>query len=187
MLWKTGGGIGFGSSCCCNTANCTCGGASPACTLCTLGDSILKYHVTFSGITLCPGCVSCPATGLSMNITAGSTINGTYLLTQNGACAWTCFSNLVPTTGKEWASTNCTGANQGLGWAIQLVRISTTQFRLQITDASNTILLFDAFYTSTPCCVNFTVSNALTTCACSGTGPTIYALGTGGTGSVSAC
>jgi hypothetical protein len=122
-----------------------------------------------------------------MQITAGSTINGTYLLSRNGSCAWTCFSPSVPTTGTEYASTTCTGGSAGFGFAIQLVRTSTTQFKLQITDASNQILLFNATYTTTPCCVTFTVNNALTTCGCAGTGPTIYTLGTGGTGSVTPC
>ncbi|MDB5353593.1 MAG: hypothetical protein JWN24_46 [Phycisphaerales bacterium] len=151
------------------------------------GDTPTRFHVTFAGITLCPGCVGCPATGLSMKIDAGSAVNGTYLLSRNGACAWTAFADLVPCTATEYASTDCTGASSGFGFAIQQVRINATQFRLQITDSSNTILLFDATITSAACCVSYTVANALTTCACAGVGPTIYALGTGGTATVTPC
>jgi hypothetical protein len=151
------------------------------------GDTPTQFHITFAALTLCTGCVSCPATGLSMKIDAGSTINGTYLLSRNGSCAWTAFSDVVLASAHEYASLDCTGANSGFGFAIQLVRINATQFLVQITDSSNTILLFNATVTFATCCVSFTVANGLTSCACSGVGPTIYALASGGTATVTPC
>jgi hypothetical protein len=169
---------------CAPSAGCPCVDPTP-CTLCP-GDTPTQFHVTFAGIVLCPGCVACPAMGVSLKINAGSAINGTYLLSRNGACAWTAFSTSVPCGATEYASTDCTGANAAVAFAIQHVRISATQFRLQITDASNTILLFDAIVTTEPCCVSYTVGNGLTTCGCAG-GPTVYTLATGGTATVTAC
>jgi hypothetical protein len=170
---------------CAPPPGCPCVDPTP-CTLCP-GDTPTRFHVTFAGVTLCPGCVGCPATGVSLKINAGSSINGTYLLSRNGSCAWTAFSPLVPCGATEFASTDCTGANAAVAFAIQHLRISATQFRLQVTDASNTILLFDATITSSPCCVSYTVGNSLTTCGCAGAGPTVYTLATGGTATVTAC
>src|SRR5665213_2435625 len=110
-----------------------------------------QFHVTFTGIALCTGCVSCDGGGVSFQLDDGAAINGTYLLTQNGDCAWTISSMDVPCTGKGYSTEDCSGTSLPLEFAVQQVRISSTQFLLQVTDDSNTVLLFNATLDAAKC------------------------------------
>src|SRR5665213_3319291 len=85
--------------------SCPCIDAS-ACANCP-GDTPTQFHVSFTGITPCSGCVACPATGESLQIGAAA-INGTYLLSRNGACAWTTYSPTIAGSATLYASTSCT-------------------------------------------------------------------------------
>ena len=168
----------------CGSPTCACG-STPTCDLCP-DATPSQFHVTFTGITLCSGCVSCPAAGVSFELADGCVLDGTYVLTHNGACAWTAFSTDVPCSASLFASTDCSGGPVPIGFAIQQVRISSTQFRLQVTDDSNTILLFDAIVTAGVCCGGYTVDSDLTTCGCN-EDATLFTLATGGTATVTPC
>jgi hypothetical protein len=124
-----------------------------------------QFHVTFAGITLCSGCVSC----------------------DSADCAWTIAATSVPCTGTIYGSTDCSGDSAPIGFAVQQVRVSGTQFEIQITDDSNTVLLFNATIDAAKCCAGYTVANALTACGCDGITDAIFALGTGGTATVTPC
>ncbi len=142
--------------------------------------------MTFTGVTLCTGCVSCPAAGVSFQLAEGCSIDGTYVITHDGACAWTMFSTGVPCSASLFASADCGGSPVAVGFAIQQVRISPTQFRLQVTDSSNTILLFDATVTASACCAGYTVDSDLSACGC-GDDDSTFILATGGTATVTPC
>jgi hypothetical protein len=171
-----GCGAGPGCACAADTPCANCPDVTP-----------LQFHVTFTGITLCLDCVACDGAGISFQIDEGSSLNGTYLLTQNGDCAWTASSMDVPCTGKTYSTGDCSGASTPLAFAVQQVRISSTQFELQVTDDSNTILLFNATLAAANCCAGYTVGNGLTTCGCAIGEDLLVTLGTGGTATVIPC
>ena len=175
----TGGGGGGGGG------GCSCLDTFAPCSLCP-GDTPTQFHVSFTGISLCPGCVDCADSGTSMKIDAGSTINGSYILAKNGACGWTTPSADVPCTATFYTGAGCTGSSAPIEFAVDLVRINASTFRLQITDAGGNILIFTADITTTACCAGFTAANANAGCGCSGT-PTVFSLGSGGTATVTPC
>jgi hypothetical protein len=167
---------------CPSGGGCACLDGSTPCSLCP-GDTPTQFHVTFTGITLCSGCVDCDAEGISAQIDGGSTINGTYVLTKNGACGWTA---TAPCTATLYTATGCSGSSAPLEFAVDLVRINASTFRLQVTDVGANVLIFTADITTAACCAGFTAPNATAGCGCSGT-PTVFALGTGGSATVTVC
>ena len=169
----------------CGSPPCACPADSP-CDSCP-DATPLQFHVTFTDVSLCPDCVSCPDAGFSLRMNDGSVLNGTYVLTRNGSCAWTAFSTGVPCSATLYTSTDCTGDGTPVTFAIQQVRINSTQFRLQVTDDTNTILLFDAIVNAAACCAAYSVDNGLTDCGCVVGDTTVVALGTGGSATVTPC
>ena len=140
----------------------TCGGGCPcnspmACHFCS-PPIAGQFHVTFTGVGLCTTCVNCPAAGLSFNVTGGSSLNGTYILTRNGECAWTRFAVDVPCSASGYPSTDCTGTATPYTFAIQQVRISATQFQLQVISDATPILLFNAVIDVASCCAGYTTA-----------------------------
>ncbi|HET6246548.1 MAG TPA: hypothetical protein VFE47_02530 [Tepidisphaeraceae bacterium] len=168
----------------CAPPECACG-TTPECDNCP-DATPSQFHVTFTGITLCTGCVACDGLGISVQLAEGASIDGTYALSHNGDCAWTAFAEDVPVTGEVYGSSDCSGSSTPLTFAIQQVRINGTQFRLQVTDDSNTVLLFDAVVDAANCCAGYTVDNSLMGCGCGGDGETIE-MGTGGSATVTPC
>jgi hypothetical protein len=169
---------------CSSAPTCDCA-STPACANCP-DATPSQFHVTFVGVTLCTGCVSCDALGVSLQMTADSVLDGTYVLTHNGDCAWTASSTGVDASATLYPSLDCTGSPTPIGFAIQQVRINATQFRLQVTDDSNTILLFDAIVNASACCAGYTVSNSLLGCGCGEDGEAVD-MGTGGSATVTPC
>jgi hypothetical protein len=191
ILWKSGGGIAFDPSCCCS--GCACGSVFP-CPNCSPGPTPTQFHVTLSGITVCSGCITCPDLGTFSIQFVNTTINGTYLITQNGDCAWTAFSAAgggpIVTTANLYFSGDCTGTPQPFDFALNLVRISSTQFAFQVTDDSNTLLIFDQVLSVPTCCQSFTMTNNAA-CGCytllNSGGVEGVGLGSGGTASFTPC
>ena len=159
--------------------------STPACPNCP-DATPSQFHVTFTGITLCTGCISCDALGVSLQLADGSAIDGTYLLTHNGDCAWTAFSTDVPASATLYLSTDCTGSPTPIEFAIQQERLNASQFRLQITDDSGTILIFDAIVNASDCCAGYMIASSLTSCGCGEDGETID-MGHGGSATVTPC
>lgn len=168
----------------CAPGRCACA-SLPACTNCP-DATPAQFHVSFVDVVLCIGCVPCADLGISGQLSAGAAINGTYVLTRNGNCAWTAFADVVPASGNLYGSADCSGSPSPITFAIQLVRVSATQFVLQVTDDSNLVLLFDATITTAGCCAGFTVSNGQTACGCGGEAGSL-ALGKGGMAVVTPC
>jgi hypothetical protein len=172
-------------------AGCDCG-----CTPCNCPSEVVcancpdltptQFSVTVAGVTICAGCVVCTPAGASVQIDGGCTINGTYTLNQNGNCAWT---GMTSCTGTVYGNTGCSGAGTPVAFALNLVRISATQFAFQITDSATAILIFDQILTVASCCSNFTMTNAITSCDCWTplSGGTAIGVGTGGTATFTAC
>jgi hypothetical protein len=169
----------------CGAAPCACPADSP-CDWCA-DATPSQFHVTFTDVSLCPDCVSCADAGFSLRMNDGSALDGTYLLARNGSCAWTAFSTSVPCSATLDSSTDCTGDGAPVGFAILLVRINSSQFRLQVTDDTNTILLFDAIVDAADCCAAYSVDNDLTDCGCVVGDTTTITAGTGGSATVTPC
>lgn len=171
---------------CGSGSSCPCGDGTLQCASCP-DATPTQYHVTFAGIALCDGCVACGGAGVSFQMGEGGAVGGTYVLAHNGACTWIASSEVVGVTITEYASTSCDGASTPVSFAAQLVRISSSQFLLQITDDSNTILLFSGTFEAPVCCASYTATNELTSCGCGGGSGGATVLGTGGTATVTAC
>ncbi|HWE02451.1 MAG TPA: hypothetical protein VG326_08565 [Tepidisphaeraceae bacterium] len=171
-------GCGGGAACPCAAAT-RCGNCPDV--------TPTQFHVTFTGVTICADCVSC-GSGLSFQMTEGSTLEGTFVLTQNGDCAWTAFASDVGCSGKFYFSDDCSGEATEITFAVQQVRTGPTQFEIQVTDESNEVLLFSATLDAGACCAGYSVLNGLMMCGCAGDGDSlIVALGSGGTATVTPC
>lgn len=170
----------------CLPLSCPCPAAINACANC--GDATpTQFHVTFTDVVPCPGCTACAdaASGVTL---AGCVINGTYLLTHNGSCAWTAAASLVPCSGRLYFATDCTGDFNAFGVAIQLVRITAGQFLLQVSDDSQRILLFNATVSAPLCCAAFSTANQNANCGCgSSGGAVVINVGVGGMATVTPC
>jgi hypothetical protein len=173
-----------GCSCCPDSGGaCPCPDLSEPCSFCS--DAVpTQFHVTFTGIALCAGCIDCSATGTSLQL-SGS-INGTYLMPANGECGWATFASDVPLSATFFTGPGCSGTSVPAQFSIAQTRISATQFRLQIADSTNTVFIFRATITTARCCTSYTATNDLATCGC--TNPTgIITAGTGGLATVTRC
>jgi len=146
-----------------------------------------QFQVSFVGVALCEDCVVCGEKGNSLKMAACS-LDGTYLLTQNGNCAWTFDWSELHCSGTLFGSSDCSGDGETQLFSIQQVRLSATQFLLQVTNDSNTILVFNAVIEVPACCEGYTVANEQVNCECSVVdGVTFVALGWGGTATVTPC
>jgi hypothetical protein len=166
------GGEGTGGGCGCpdGTPCSYCADATPS-----------QFHVTFAGIMSCAGCVDCGITATSLQVSGSP--NGTYLLAKNGPCSWTVPASSATAT--FYTEPGCAGPSVPAQFGIDLTRISATQFRLQISDGTNTVLLFNATITLADCCTSFIVANQLTACGCD-SGSFITA-GTSGSATLTVC
>ncbi|HZL38015.1 MAG TPA: hypothetical protein VFC78_22055 [Tepidisphaeraceae bacterium] len=180
-LLTPAGSPAINSDCCCGSGGCACIDATQ-CTDCTENDTPTQFHVTFSGITLPGGCTWCGGRSIGGTASGG---NGTFTLTRNGSCGWSTFSPTFAGSGTIYTDSACTLHATAINFTALLTRTSATAFRLQIVDSSSFIMLFDATYTTTPCCVSFTVSNAITSAGCYGGSD--VALGYGGSATVTPC
>lgn len=170
-----GGGGGGGGGCACLDT------VSP-CSLCA-GDTPSQFHVSIVGVTICADCVACGTSGPWARAGAGASVNGSYVLTKNGACGWT--AGIPAMTANLYATSGCGGSPTPLDFAVDLVRIAGNIFRLQITDAGGNVLIFTGDVTIAACCTAFTISST-GGCGCLGS-PAVFFIGSGGTATVTPC
>lgn len=172
---------------CCNGSGgggCPCPDLAHPCSFCP-DATPTQFHVTFTGVTLCTGCVNCDSTGTSLQL-SGSSINGTFVLTENGTCGWSVAPSDVPITATFYTATGCTGISVPAQFGIDQIRISSTQFQLQIVDSTETVYLFRATIDLAHCCEGYTIANELTACGCV-TSSSFITAATGGTATVTPC
>jgi hypothetical protein len=162
---------GCGDAAC---AGCSCCGGSP-CTYCSTWPT--SVTITFTGVTV-SGCSTCG--GTSIDFPGGTSVNGTYTPPQNGSCS---FTDTTPAaSGNAYFTTNCTGGSAPIDLVVDLVRISSTQWLIQIVDAGGGFVIFSATVTAA-CDAGFTASNTVT----SGCFGSAIGCGSGGSVTVSMC
>ena len=172
---------------CCNGSSgggCPCADLVHACSFCT-DATPTQFHITFTGVSLCTGCVNCDSSGTSLQL-SGSSLNGTFVLTENGTCGWSAPPSDVPVTATFYTATGCTGTPAPAEFGIDQIRISSTQFQLQVVDSSGTVYLFRATIDLATCCNGYTAPNELTDCGCAA-GSSFITAATGGTATVTPC
>ncbi len=112
-----------------------CTASETSCTNCT-DVTPAEYQVTFSGVSLCTGCISA---GLSSsyqyawNGTDNSEINTTHTLTQDAACTWQkTIANTI--TESTYSSSDCSGTPTTKNLDIRIVAQKTngTTWRVYI-------------------------------------------------------
>ncbi len=153
-----------------------------------------SLYVTFSGITLCTGCIDVGSKSING---AGGSFDHSYCLTLNlfGVCARN-KTGITDIVGTAYSSTGCFGligsAGIDVGFSYEYTNIKNWYIiAASITSGTTSSAIFYAEGTGANCCglpIGSTYSNLLTSCG--GTqayaiGGTIKAIGTGGTVSFS--
>jgi len=105
----------------------TCCGCTASGTSCTHCDDTTpsQYTVTFSGVTICTGCVQDQNTGSYINLSynGGFNLNGTFTLTQNTSCVWES-TRVNALTMEAFSDSGCTTSTQGPTTSDLTIRLS---------------------------------------------------------------